>query len=194
MARDKSLITYPTDYIVLDIETTGLSPVKNEIIELSAIRVVNNKITEEFSKLINPECYVSSFITNLTGITTEMLYEAEKAPIVIKEFMDFLSESIVIGHNITFDISFIDAKLKKFYGTSFNNDYIDTLKIARKFLPQLPSKKLGLIAKHFKLDTNGMHRGLKDCMVTNTCYQKFLQMHEQSLLKQINALGLPISN
>lgn len=192
MARDKSLILYPSDYVVFDIETTGLSPARDEIIELSALRVKDNKVVDEFSKLINPECYVSPFITNLTGITPAMLYEAPKTHIVLKEFIDFIADNIVIGHNVTFDIGFIDAKLKKYFTTSFNNDYIDTLKIARKFLPQLPSKKLGMIASHFKFNTDGMHRGLKDCTVTNLCYQRFLRQHEESLLKQTNALGLNV--
>ena len=69
-------------------------------------------------------------------------------------------------------------------------DYIDTLKIARKMLPNLKSKKLGMIAQHFNFNTDGMHRGLKDCIVTNMCYQKFVQMHREEQLKQTNALGL----
>lgn len=192
MARDKSLIIYPSEYVVFDIETTGLSPARDEIIELSALRVEDNKIVDEFSKLINPECYVSPFITRLTGITPSMLYEAPKTHIVLQEFMEFIKDSIVIGHNVTFDIGFVDVKLKKYFDTSFKNDYIDTLKIARKFLPQLPSKKLGMIAEYFKFNTDGMHRGLKDCTVTNLCYQRFLRLHEESLLKQNNALGLKV--
>lgn len=184
MRKDLSLILYPSDYIVFDIETTGLSPIKNEIIEISALRVENNTITEEFSKLINPECYISSFISKLTGITQSMLYDAPKTDKVIKEFIDFISDSIVIGHNVTFDIGFIDTKLKKYFDSSFSNNYIDTLKIARKFLPNLPSKKLGQIAQHFKLNTDGMHRGLKDCHVTNLCYQHFLNMQQNKLKAQ----------
>ena len=78
MGRDKSLIKYPENYVVLDIETTGFSAENDEIIELSALRVVDNEIVEEFSELVNPQRYVSSYITNLTGITPQMLENAEK--------------------------------------------------------------------------------------------------------------------
>ena len=179
MGKDKSLIKYPESYVVLDIETTGFSRENDEIIELSALRVVDNQITEEFTELINPQRNVPYFITNLTGISGQMLKNAPKAPEVLKRFVEFVSDSIIMGHNVTFDIGFIDNKLKKYFNAGFDNDYIDTLKIARKMLPSLKSKKLGMIAQHFELNTDGMHRGLKDCAVTNMCYQKFLQMHKQ---------------
>lgn len=184
MKKDFSLTVYPYDYVVLDIETTGLSPQKNEIIELSALRVVKGEIEEEFSKLVKPRGYVSPFITKLTGITREMLSEAPPIDKAIWEFKEFCSDSIVLGHNINFDLNFINTKLMQCHNIGFNNDYIDTLKIARKLLPQLPSKKLGLIAAHFNLNTDGMHRGLKDCVVTNLCYQKFLGMvtHQKPLV------------
>ncbi len=192
MGRDKSLIKYPESYVVLDIETTGFSPDNDEIIELSALRVVDNRVVEEFSQLVNPERYVSSYITNLTGITQQMLQDAGQISDVLKKFIEFVSDSMIMGHNVTFDIGFIDTKLQKYFNTGFDNDYIDTLKIARKKLPQLKSKKLGMIAQHFNFNTDGMHRGLKDCIVTNMCYQKFLQMHKEEQLKQTNALGLKL--
>lgn len=176
MKRDISLKTYPNSYVVLDIETTGFNPVSNDIIELSAIKVVENKIHSKFSKLVKPYGYLNNYITSLTGITRDMLKDAPTIDKTILEFNEFCKDSIVIGHNVTFDLKFINTKLKECHKIEFENDYIDTLKLAKKFLPQLPSKKLGMIAEHFNLDTTGMHRGLKDCMVTNTCYQKFLEM------------------
>ncbi|MBS4760034.1 MAG: 3'-5' exonuclease [Clostridium sp.] len=188
--RDKSLKIFPLDYIVLDIETTGLSPAENEIIELSALKVKNGNIVEQFSKLVKPKGYLNSFITDLTGINKEMLEQAPSIDKAIWEFNQFCTNSIIIGHNVTFDISFINRKLLECHNIPFNNEYVDTLTIARKFLPDLKSKKLGNIAQHFKFNTDGMHRGLKDCIVTNLCYQKFLQMHKEQQLKQVNALGL----
>lgn len=173
MRRDRSLSFFPEDYVVLDIETTGLSPVKNEIIELSALRVESGEIKEEFSTLVKPIGYLSPYITRLTGISKEMLCYAPYIDDALLHFMEFISNSVVIGHNVTFDINFISQKLKECHNVSFENDYIDTLKLARRFLPQLPSKKLGLVAAHFNFNTDGMHRGLKDCIVTNLCYQKF---------------------
>ena len=190
MKRDKSLIEYPESYVVLDIETTGFSADLDEIIELSAIKVQENKIIKEFSQLINPQRQVSSYITNLTGISEQMLTKAPIITDVLLDFKNFISDNIIMGHNVTFDIGFINNKLQKHFNSSIDNDYIDTLTIARKFLPNLKSKKLGQIASYFNLNTDGMHRGLKDCVVTNMCYQKFLQMHKEQQLKQVNALGL----
>ena len=185
MGRNQSLKIFPENYVVLDIETTGLSPVQNEIIELSALRVENNSVKEKFTTLVKPYGYLSAYISNLTGITKEMLVDAPNIAEALSEFTGFVSDSIVMGHNIGFDISFIDRKLQDWHKTSFTNDYIDTLVLAKKFLPQLKSRKLGLIAQHFKFDTQGMHRGLKDCVVTNLCYQRFFEMQfvkQKSLL------------
>lgn len=185
MGRNQSLKIFPENYVVLDIETTGLSPVQDEIIELSAIKVENNRVKEEFSTLVKPSGYLSTYISNLTGITQDMLTDAPNIAEALTAFMKFVSNSIVMGHNISFDISFIDRKLQDYHRISFDNDYIDTLVLAKKFLPQLKSRKLGLIAKHFNFDTQGMHRGLKDCVVTNMCYQRFVEMQfvkQQSLL------------
>ena len=190
ISRDKSLKLFPNNYVVLDIETTGFNPKEHEIIELSAIRVENGQIKEEFSKLVNLIGYLSGYISNLTGITLDMLKDAPSIKEVILDFKNFCSNSIVIGHNINFDLSFINTQMIQNYDMPFTNDYIDTLKIARKFLPSLPSKKLGIIAAHFSFNTEGMHRGLKDCIVTNMCYQKFIQMNQEQQLKQTNALGL----
>ncbi len=190
--KEQSLKKYPESYTVLDIETTGFSSQKDSIIELSAIRVVDNKVTEEFSELVNPECYVSSYITKLTGISLQMLYSAQKTPVVLENFIEFVSDDIIIGHNVTFDINFLNRNKQLYFNSGFDNDYVDTLKIARKFLPQLKSHKLGVIAQYFNFNTDGMHRGLKDCIVTNLCYQKFLQIYKEQQMIQTNALGLKL--
>lgn len=173
MGKDLSLNVYPKDYVVVDIETTGLSPIQNEIIELSAIKVIDGEITETFSKLIKPTGRVSSFITSLTGITEKMLEDGYDLKETLKEFRGFCKNHIIMGHNIKFDIRFLDANLQKTLGTVLENDYIDTLRIARFSLPELRSHKLGLLAQHYGFNIQGMHRALKDCQVTNLCYKEF---------------------
>lgn len=175
-SRGKSLIAFPEDYVVLDIETTGLSPKSNEIIELSALKVVKGKVVEEFNSLVKPDGTINYFISNLTGITHNMTNDAPQIKEAIQDFNDFCSESVVLGHNVSFDINFINTNLQKHHGRTFSNDYIDSLRIARILLPQLKDKKLGTIARHFNYNTDGMHRGLKDCVVTNLCFCKFKEM------------------
>lgn len=174
MGKDLSLNVYPKDYVVVDIETTGLSPDKCEIIELSAIKIINGEIAETFSKLIKPKQKVSSFISSLTGITNKMLETASDLEETLVEFQQFCKNQVIMGHNVKFDIRFLDRNFKKVLGIPFNNDYIDTLRIARCNLPELRSHKLGLLAKHYGFNDKGMHRALKDCQVTNLCYKELI--------------------
>lgn len=172
----RNLVDFPKEFVVLDIETTGLSPHRDEIIELSALLVKNDEIVVEFNRLVKPEGEISAFITNLTGITPEMVADAPDIATAIKEFDDFCAGKIVLGHNITFDISFIDYNLQKYHGLSFSNDFIDSLRLAKILLPQLQNRKLGTLANFFGFNTEGMHRGLKDCKVTHLCYCKFKEI------------------
>ena len=172
----RNIVDFPREYVVLDIETTGLSPHRDEIIELSALLVRDDEIVEEFNRLVKPEGEISPFISNLTGITQEMVANAPSISEAILEFDDFCAGKIILGHNITFDISFIDYNLQKHHGLAFSNDYIDSLRVARILLPQLSNKKLGTLANFFGFNTDGMHRGLKDCKVTYMCFCKFKEI------------------
>lgn len=174
--RGKSIIAFPDDYVVLDIETTGLNPKIHEIIELSALRVKGGVVCERYNTLISPEGDISSYISNLTGITQSMTAGAPAISDVIKDFDEFCENSIIVGHNIRFDIGFINHNLLKYCDIPFSNDYIDTLRLSRILLPELVNKKLSTIAKHFGFDTIGMHRGLKDCEITNFCFTKFKEI------------------
>ncbi len=172
----RNLVDFPKEFVILDIETTGLSPHRDEIIELSALLIRNDEIVEEFNRLVKPEGEISAFISNLTGITPEMVADAPDIATAIKDFDDFCVGKIVLGHNITFDISFIDYNLQKYHGLSFSNDFIDSLRLAKILLPQLQNRKLGTLANFFGFNTEGMHRGLKDCKVTHLCYCKFKEI------------------
>lgn len=181
--KGKSLIALPNDYTVIDIETTGLDYSYCHIIEISAIRVRAGIAVDSFSSLIQPpasECYdendnpyeeyVDEFITELTGITNEMLSNAPAAPEVMPKFLDFVSDDLLIGHNVSFDVNFIYDTFEAL-GTVFTNDYIDTMRISRKLLPDLPHHRLKDIAKFYSVPYDGAHRSLADCNITNECYQ-----------------------
>ena len=156
----------PEAYCVIDIETTGLCHIKNEILELSALKVRDNSIVEKFSSLVKPKELIKWGITNLTGITNSMVKNEREIEIVLKEFCDFVGNDVVVGHNISFDLRFIKAACKKCFEKQFVNDYFDTLKYARKVLPMMGSYKLANLANHFSIDTTGHHRGLIDCEIT----------------------------
>jgi len=176
MGKDVSLNVYPKDYVVVDIETTGLSPDKSEIIEISAIKVINGSEEETFSRLIKPKGRVSSFITSLTGITNSMLENAFDLENVLTEFKNFSDGYVIMGHNVKFDIRFLNFYMQKILEKPFDNDYIDTLRVSRKLLPKLRSHRLGILAEYYGIDTRGMHRALKDCEVTNYCYNQMINV------------------
>lgn len=171
--KGKSLIVFPVDYVVFDIETTGFDSFYNEIIEISAIKIRNDKVVEEFSSLVRPQGKIGSFITNLTGITNEMVSEAPNIDIVIEKFLQFIENDILVGHNVNFDINFVYDNLCKLGYDGLVNDFIDNLRIARKLLPELRHHRLGDLADYYLIDTTGAHRGLKDSYMTYEIFLKF---------------------
>ena len=166
---DKSFLA---DYTIVDIETTGLSPTSNEIIELSAIRVRGNKIVEKFSTLVKPHGTINAYISGLTGITNTMVQSAPDIKTVLPSFQQFLSNDCILGHNINFDIRFIQHNMMKHLNLSFDNTSLDTVRLARKFCPNLGSYKLSNLASHFNINADGHHRALKDCEMTFDVYNK----------------------
>lgn len=168
-SKGKSLVASLSDYTVLDIETTGLSPQNNEIIELAAIKIRNNEIVDTYSSLIKPQNEISPFITNLTNITNEMVQSAPSIDTEIINFLNFVGDDIIIGHNVSFDINFINANSLKVLNIPFSNDYVDTLRLSRMYVAS-DSHKLGIMASKFNIDYSGAHRALKDCHITFKLY------------------------
>ena len=155
--KGESLLNNINNYTIIDIETTGLDPKVDEIIEISAIKIRDNKIISEYSTLIKPQHEISDFITNLTGITNEMVDDKPAINTVLNDYFDFLDNDIIVGHNINFDINFLYDASIKYYNKPFENDYIDTLRLSRKYL-SLENNKLGTIANFFNIDYSGAHR------------------------------------
>lgn len=158
------------NYVLVDIETTGLSPVNDEIIEIGAIKVKDCKIVDQYNELIKINRKLSPFITNLTGITDEMLNKGKLPTIALKEFIDFVDEDVIIGHNVNFDLGFLKNKCKKYIDYSLNNRYIDTMYLAKKLVPNSINYKLETLANYFNVSYEGAHRGLKDVEITYEVY------------------------
>lgn len=169
--KGKSLFEFPSDYTVVDIETNGLSSGDCEIIEVSAIKVRGDIVQSTFSSLIKPTEHISWFITNLTGITDDMVEDAPDANDVLGRFYDFLGDDIIIGHNVNFDVNFLYDKLWLHNGLVLDNSFVDTLRLARKALPHLSNHKQTTIAEYYGISTLDAHRALRDCEICNQCYQ-----------------------
>lgn len=177
LVKGNRLLAFPDNYIVIDIETTGLSPVQDEITEIAAIKYRHNRKVEEFVTLVKPEGEISPFITKLTGISKETVADAPSIDEVIEGFARFVGEDILVGHNVAFDISFLSNKLENCCGLGLFNDYVDVMRLSRDKLPFLGNPKQTVLAKYFSITVEGAHRATVDCEICNKCYQKLKQLY-----------------
>lgn len=161
-----------SSYVVLDIETTGLSPSKNEIIELAAIKVKNNKVLEVYNKLIKPQENISELITSITNISKEMIENSPTIDEIISDFYGFIKDEIIIGYNVCFDLKFINDKCNKYLGFSISNKYIDVMRLVKMIFPNIHHYKQTDIADLFNINIDSAHRALKDCEICNSIYER----------------------
>ncbi len=171
--QGKRLTHYVKDYVVFDLETTGFNRVKDTIIEISAIKVRNGAISAEFSTLVNPGRPIPPAATRVNGITDAMVASAPGLTAALTDFLEFIAEDILIGHNIhTFDLKFIYDSAWELLEREVNNDYIDTLYLSRSVLPHLKHYKLTDISTYYGFSTAGAHRALADCIMNQKCYEQ----------------------
>lgn len=170
--KGNSLLEFPSEYTLIDLETTGLSPEYDSILEVCAMRVRNNKITDTFSSLVKSGSYiyVDEFITSLTGITEDMIVNAPPIEVVFPKFIDFIGDDVVIGHNINFDINFIYDESMRILKKAFSNDFIDTMRISRRLHPDQRHHRLSDLSEKYSISYVGSHRAKKDCEITKDCY------------------------
>lgn len=173
----KRITGYVPDYVVFDLETTGVSYEKDSIIEISALRACSGIVTDSYSTLIHPKRAIPYGATQVNGITDQMVAEAPLLEQVLPEFLDFIGSEVLVGHNIqSFDLKFIYLAAQELLGRDVPNDYIDTLYMARRCLPQLAHHKLTDLASYFQIDTQGAHRALYDCIMNQKCYEKMAKL------------------
>ena len=169
--KGRSLLSFPDDYVVVDIETTGFSPRYDEIIEICADRFVNGQRADRFISLVKPADPVPAYIQQLTGITDEMVADADPIEIVLPGFLAFVGDLPVVGHNVNFDVNFIyDRSLEKL-GMVFSNDFSDTMRLARRLIPGMENYRLATLAGALGLNKSAMHRAGVDCDVTDAVYK-----------------------
>ncbi len=164
-------------YISIDLETTGLEPKHDKIIEIGALRVVDGEIQGSFSTFVNPGRELAQRITELTGIRDEDLFYAPYIETVLPDLMDFMGDLPILGHSILFDFSFL-KKAAVNQKLVFEKKAVDTLKIARKYLPELESRSLDYLCKHYEI-AHQAHRALEDAKATHILYQKLAEQFEE---------------
>lgn len=168
----KRLNKYLEDYVVFDLETTGVNPARDVILEISGLKVRGHEEVEVFSRLVNPGFPIPPDATRINGITDEMVAREQGISDILPEFLKFIDGEILVGHNIqSFDLLFLSRMAGQLCLGSVMNDYIDTLLMSRACLPKLFRHRLTDVAAHFNISSEGAHRALNDCRMNQLCYE-----------------------
>lgn len=169
------LLTEAT-YVVFDVETTGLSAVYDTIIELAAVKIQNGEIIDRFESFANPHHPLSATTIELTGITDDMVQDAPEIEEVLRNFRDWAGDSILVAHNASFDMGFINNGYKKhLHGQKASNPVIDTLELARYLYPDLKNHRLNTLCKKFDIELVQHHRAIYDAEATGYLLVKMLK-------------------
>lgn len=176
--KGKSLDIFPDSFVCVDIETTGLSPERDDIIEVSAVRVCGGRICAEFSHIINIGRPLPPFIRSLTGISDDMIRRGNSAAEVLSAFLSFAGDDILLGHNVNFDINFLYDNCLSQLDEILDNDFVDTLKIARRLFGTRSGNRLDDLMRRFGIDERTKHRALDDVRLTVECYFKMREAAE----------------
>lgn len=164
-----------SDYVLVDLETTGLDN-SDEIIEIGALRVVNHKITQSFSTLCKPHKLIPQDATEVHHITNEMVTNSPDITKVMSAFCDFIKEDdILMGHNIsTFDIKYLERDAKTYLDTEMKNKLYDTLYVSRREMKFLKSHSLKGLSDYYGIDYSKAHRAVEDCFINYQVYEKMI--------------------
>ncbi|NCP72114.1 3'-5' exonuclease [archaeon] len=169
-------------YIVLDIETTGLNRSKDQITEIAALKLEGNRIVDKFETLINPQMKIPAEITQLTGITDDMVKEKPTIQEVLPNFIDFIKKDILVAHNAIFDIGFINHNLNLHLNQTLENKNICTMNLAKKIISTMPSYRLSSLCNYFDIKNEYAHRAMSDVYATTKLFTKFQAiMHNNGL-------------
>lgn len=167
------------DHVVLDLETTSNKIYDAKIIEIAAIKVRAGVIVDRFETLVNPGEHIPHSATLVNNITDEMVKDAPKIEDVIDDFLAFINGEILVGHNITtFDLNVLYDVVKNYNGMDLDNDFIDTLYVARKCNDTLENYKLQTICRHYNIDITNAHRAMKDCCMTEACFKELKRAYD----------------
>ena len=197
MIDDEALmITNPKDkkideeeFVVFDIETTGLNSHTNKIIEIGAVKIKAGRIIDRYSQLINPGMSIPYHITEITSITNEQVANQPKIDEVIGKFVDFIGDAVLVAHNAPFDMGFIKRDIKEYLNIDLENSVIDTLQMARDLFPDFKKYGLGDLNKSLGLALEKHHRAVDDSQATANMFIIFLEKYKEKgieYLKDIN--------
>ena len=169
------------DFVVVDVEATGAKTPPNRLIELGAYRIRSGRIVDKFLSLVNPEIPIPRFVASLTGISNEMVKLAPVFADVAPQWLDFVSDSVLIAHNSNFDTNFLNHEISRvFPGHRMVNQHLCTVKLSRRVLPELLNHRLDTLAEHFSILIASRHRAGCDALATAQIFLQLLTKLEES--------------
>ncbi|MFZ7971811.1 PolC-type DNA polymerase III [Fusobacterium watanabei] len=190
------MVTNPKDkkiddeeFVVFDIETTGLNSHTNEIIEIGAVKIKSGRIVDRYSQLINPGRPIPYHITEITSITDEQVANEPKIDKVIGKFVDFVGDAVLVAHNAPFDMGFIKRDIKKYLNIDYQCSVIDTLQMARDLFPDLKKYGLGDLNKTLGLALEKHHRAVDDSQATANMFIIFLEKYKEKGLEYMKDIN-----
>ncbi|WP_339126910.1 PolC-type DNA polymerase III [Fusobacterium nucleatum] len=191
------MVTNPKDkkiddeeFVVFDIETTGLNSHTNEIIEIGAVKIKAGRIVDRYSQLINPGRPIPYHITEITSITDEQVANEPKINEVIGKFVDFIGDAVLVAHNAPFDMGFIKRDIKKYLNIDYQCSVIDTLQMARDLFPDLKKYGLGDLNKTLGLALEKHHRAVDDSQATANMFIIFLDKYKEKGLEYMKDINV----
>ncbi len=179
LVDDCSALPFDSDFVVVDIETTGIDKHLDRIIEIAAVKVVGGQIVDRFESFVNPVIPVPEKITKLTGITTDMVMDAPPCDEVLKRFEEFSRGCVFVAHNASFDVGFL-TEHGKGCGVAFLNPYVDTLMLARYLLRSLKHHKLDDLTEYFSVSLDTHHRAMCDTAATAEIFLKLAALYREA--------------
>jgi DNA polymerase-3 subunit alpha (Gram-positive type) len=182
-----------SEFVVIDVETTGINSHWDRITEVAAFKVGSagtlndcqpqRAITDEFTALINPQREIPHWITQFTGITNEMVARSPRFSQIADQLIDFIGSAIIVAHNARFDIKFINSEINRVYDKRLFNLRLCTLQLGRKLFPELPNHRLHTVAHHLAVDIKGRHRARGDALATAQVFMHMLdRLEDQGLV------------
>ncbi|GEN30463.1 DNA polymerase-3 subunit alpha (Gram-positive type) [Cerasibacillus quisquiliarum] len=173
--NEKDIDLQNATYVVFDVETTGLSAVYDTIIELAGVKIHRGEIIDRFESFANPHHPLSQTTIDLTGITDDMVKDAPEIDEVLKDFHAWVGDSILVAHNASFDIGFINQGYKRINYDKITQPVIDTLELARFLFPELRNHRLNTLCKHLNIELTQHHRAIYDAEATGYLLWKFVE-------------------
>lgn len=185
-----------SEYVVFDIETTGLSPKHNKIIEIGAVRIKDGKIQDRYNTFVNPEIPIPYATTKLTSINDAMVADAATIETVLPQFFEFVGTASLVAHNASFDTGFLKEFAHR-QGLPFDYTIVDTMTLAHILLPELGKFTLDRLCKQFNVSLEHHHRACDDAAATADIFVKMIKMVKEKgveTIKQLNAMGAASSD